>query len=151
MVSWWQPEEFACGGYCTQSSFRSNSFSRPSPCPFPLPFPKCVCRCPRSRTLSRHTAAVHGRCLHPRFTAPVSPCPAFGDAQARHRSVHFPQGQQFRNRKNLALEENDLGGLRHQPRLVREGIRRALPPLTLSASPLNSGRRRRTTSRMALM
>ncbi len=78
-----------------------------------------------------------------------SPAPAFGVAQARPRSAHFPQGRRSRNREGIALEGNDLGGLRRWPRLVREGARRALPPLTLSASPLNSGGRRRTTSRMA--
>jgi len=43
-----------------------------------------------------------------------SPTPAFGFA-SRPRSVHLPQGRHFRDRETLALEENDLGGLRLRP------------------------------------
>jgi len=38
--------------------------------------------------------------------------PAFGCASRRPRSVRFPQGQCGRVREGVALEENDLGGLR---------------------------------------
>ena len=42
--------------------------------------------------------------------------PAFGSACRRPRSAHFPQEQQGWDREDVALEENDLGGLRLWPR-----------------------------------
>ena len=59
-------------------------------------------------------------------------------ADARPRSARFPQGPHLRDRENTALEENDLGGLRHRPRLDCRGSRRGLPGKTLFASLLLS-------------
>jgi len=76
-----------------------------------------ICRCLLPLPLPLH--------LHLRLTlvsdaahrsGPWIPTPAFGSA-SRPRSAHFPQGQQGRNWESIALEGNDLGGLRRWPRL----------------------------------
>ena len=76
---------------------RKASIAPGRPVIVPVTVTEIVCRCPLSRTVSRHTAAVNGRCLHPRFPAPASRFPAFGVA-SRPRSVHFPEGRQDLNR-----------------------------------------------------
>jgi hypothetical protein len=47
---------------------------------------------------------------------------------------HFPQGQHSRSWEGIALEENDLGGLRLQPRLDCRRHRRGCPVSPFFAS-----------------
>ena len=57
----------------------------------------------------------------------------------RPRSVHFPQGRHFGNWEVLALEENDLDGLRGWPRLDCQGYRRGLPHTAFPATTPTPG------------
>ena len=78
------------------------------------------CRCQLTLYLPTAPVAVNCRCAWfwslATGPAPVFPPPAFGSA-SRPRSVHFPQGRHFGNWEIFALEGNDLGGLRLEPRL----------------------------------
>jgi hypothetical protein len=64
--------------------------------------------------------------------------PAFGVA-SRPRSARFPQGQQSRNWESAALEGNDLGGLRFQPRLGSWRARRRGITLPMIRNPCRFG------------
>ena len=71
----------------------------------------------------------------PRLAAPVlypRPSGAHQDFRRckfadRPRSVRFPQGRYYGNWEVLALEGNDLGGLRRKPSLDCRSCRRGLP------------------------
>jgi len=76
----------------------------------------------------------------PAFPAFLYSKPGLRERRRPSRSVHFPQGQQSRNRESIALEENDLGDLRRGPRLDCQPYRRGLPHTTFpEAEPLPEG------------
>ncbi len=97
-------------------------------------------------SLAGQTVADHCRALRSRrlFSIPgllgrikIAESPMTVD---RPRSVHSPQGRHCRNWESIALEENDLGGLRRQPRLDCWGARRGLPHTAFPDSkPLSGG------------